>query len=382
MGLSVGRRSIAGARRSRRGDGPAPDAPAGGSADDGGVGPAAKQTPPRRVWGGRIGLPLGGVKRAPVSSLPPAQSFAGAPRPLRRDARSLWMARIKRRGPRLAAVVLALGLPVTAWATGWAERQWEAIGEQLVAASAGLGLEVKDIVVIGRGETDTTSIMRSLAVSHGDPIFRLDPSAAREALIGLPWIRSAVVTRRLPDRVIVEIEERRPLALWQRDGRFHVIDTEGVEIPGAQVEQHRHLPLVVGAEAPEHTLALFDMLSREPGLWSRVRAAVRVGGRRWNIRLKADDGDVDVQLPEENASAAWMELARLQHEEQVLSRAVREIDMRLPDRIIMRRADGSAADGKPEPPATDGTRTGTDARPVPAAPATKPPRQTAQGGQG
>jgi len=69
-------------------------------------------------------------------------------------------------------------------------------------------------------------------------------------------------------------------------------------------------------------------------LMRRVKAAVRVGGRRWNLRL---EGDIDVRLPEDNAAAAWTRLAEYEKTHQVLERDVRILDLRLPDRLIVRK---------------------------------------------
>ncbi len=67
---------------------------------------------------------------------------------------------------------------------------------------------------------------------------------------------------------------------------------------------------------------------------SMVEAAVRVGGRRWNLRLK---GDIDVRLPEDDAAGAWTRLAEYEKTHQVLERDVRILDLRLPDRLIIRK---------------------------------------------
>ena len=145
--------------------------------------------------------------------------------------------------------------------------------------------------------------------------------------------------RRLPGIVYVQLVERRPMALWQLRGEFQVIDQDGETIPGAEAKRFANLPLVVGAGAPEHTRGLLALLDTQPALRDRVEAAVRVSDRRWNLRLK---GGVDVRLPEEAAEAAWGQLARIDREHGLLARDVVMIDLRLPDRLIVRTA------GQPE----------------------------------
>ncbi len=156
-------------------------------------------------------------------------------------------------------------------------------------------------------------------------------------------MRGATVERRLPSAIHVRLIERRPLALWQHQGRISVVDQGGEVIPGAQPKAFTRLPLVVGKDAPDHAAELLAMLDSEPELRTRVSTAVRVGGRRWNLSL---DGGIDVRLPERDPAAAWAELARIQREHDVFGRDVVIIDLRMPDRLIVRTAPDAAPVGE------------------------------------
>ncbi len=226
---------------------------------------------------------------------------------------------------------------------GWYGRQIAAIVDGLYAASAGAGLSVEDVLVEGRKRTPRETLLGTLGLGRGEPILAFDPHLAKARLEALPWVREATVERRLPNTVYLRLTEREPLALWQYKGRLAVIDQGGEVIAGAQAAAFAKLPLLVGEDAPRHAQALLAILDRQPDLRVRVAAAIRVQGRRWNIRL--DDG-IDVRLPEVDAAAAWGELARLQREHEVLQRDVVTIDLRLPDRLILRTAPGAILPGK------------------------------------
>jgi cell division protein FtsQ len=157
------------------------------------------------------------------------------------------------------------------------------------------------------------------------------------------------VRRVLPDTIVVEIVERRPLALWQHDKKFALIDEEGqVILRGDDVGQFRHLMVVVGEDAPSNATALVRMLATEPDLMQRVKAAVRVGGRRWNVHLAQG---IDVKLPEQDAEGAWRRLADYQRRYGVLEKQIRMVDLRLSDRLTV----------LPAPPKTEGKAGGDDA---------------------
>jgi cell division protein FtsQ len=80
----------------------------------------------------------------------------------------------------------------------------------------------------------------------------------------------------------------------------------------------------------------------QPELMVRVRAAVRVGGRRWNLRL---DNGIDVRLPEDDPEQAWARLAEYERRHRILARDVRVLDLRLPDRLIVRKRQRPAPSG-------------------------------------
>ena len=87
----------------------------------------------------------------------------------------------------------------------------------------------------------------------GMPLLAVDTAAAKERLETLAWVERASVARMLPDTVQVRLLERQPLALWQRDGRFEVIDRAGAVIEGAASErpqEYAHLRVLVGDDAP------------------------------------------------------------------------------------------------------------------------------------
>lgn len=216
--------------------------------------------------------------------------------------------------------------------------------DRALAASAALGLVVDDIEVEGRETTDAATIMAALAARRGTPILAVSPSRAKEQLESLPWVRSAAIERRLPGTIFVRLVERHPLAVWQHAGKQELIDREGAVIPVQDLSRFARLPTVVGDDAASHAAALLEMLAHEPGLAARVTAAVRVDTRRWNLRI---DNAIDVLLPEESPGAAWARLAALERTSSVLKHDIQTVDMRLPDRLVVRAAAPPPSDAAP-----------------------------------
>jgi cell division protein FtsQ len=201
------------------------------------------------------------------------------------------------------------------------------------------GLTVHDVLVVGRRKTKRSDLLSAIDVQRGDPILVFDPSAARRRVVSLGWIADAEVERRLPNTIYVRLFERTPIAIWQRNGIFSLVDAEGVVIAEGRDEHRRKLPLIVGAKAPSHASTLIVMLRTQPQLMEQMVAAVRVADRRWNLRFA---NKIDVRLPEENPQAAWDRLAELEAEHKLLERDIIAIDLRIPERLVVRMRPAAA----------------------------------------
>ncbi|MBM3519095.1 MAG: cell division protein FtsQ/DivIB, partial [Alphaproteobacteria bacterium] len=147
------------------------------------------------------------------------------------------------------------------------------------------------------------------------------------------------VTRRLPQVIVVRITERRPVALWQHQGKLALIDRAGTPIVPAELVRFAHLPIIVGATAARHAGVVLDMLGTEPALYARVVAAVRVADRRWDVRL---DNGVVVRLPADRLLTAWRYLAEIERDDHILQRDIAVVDLRLPDRLTVRLTPAAA----------------------------------------
>ena len=242
-------------------------------------------------------------------------------------------------GITLVALTGSAGGAVLLVRAGYVEHAEAFFGQHLAAASRSLGFAVADVSVAGRDRVSRQAVLDALGVRRGTPIFAIDLPAAKARLEAMPWVREAEIERRLPDTIFVRIDERQPLAFWQRQGKLVLIDRDGNVVPTERLDTFGALLVLVGDDAPHLGGPLLEMLGSEPTLAPHVVAAVRVGGRRWNLRL---DSGIDVALPEQDAEAAWHRLAAADRNDNLLARNIQAVDLRLPDRLVLRLP--------PEPP--------------------------------
>lgn len=295
----------------------------------------------------------------PPLSTPVGRTPAKPPRPLEERARARtgrprsdrptrWqlLRRRQRRLLRPVAWVLALllvagGAAVLARGAQTGMQAGTQPGAALAMVRDGIAgfstLRVEHVMIEGRTLTPEPLLRAVLGVSPGDKLLGFSLEAARMRIEALSWVQHATVERRLPGTVVVQLTERRPFAVWQSGGRFVLIDRAGQVVaeqdPVKDAAAFTVLPLVVGPGAPEGAAALMDQLAAQPGLKSRVVAAIRVGERRWNLRLS---NGADVLLPEGQEGAAMARLMELHAVQALLDRPLQVLDMRLPDRLVVR----------------------------------------------
>lgn len=260
----------------------------------------------------------------------------------RASARARWRSRRVRAAlAGLAACLLLGGAGFPLWHGGFVHGAIDAARAAVERAALGAGLGIARIEIRGLRHADADTVQRALGATMRAPIYAFDPEAARERLLALGWVESAAVARRLPDTIHVDIRERRPFALWQHNKRLHLIDRAGAVITGERLARFGALPLVVGRGADDRAAEIVDLLSAREALAERVAAAILVSERRWSLRF---DNGVEVRLPERDTSAALERLAALQARHSILDRKLRAIDLRLPDRLIVRLLEPVRAD--------------------------------------
>ncbi|GGF61850.1 hypothetical protein GCM10011332_14650 [Terasakiella brassicae] len=202
-------------------------------------------------------------------------------------------------------------------------------------ATAKTGLTLRDVLVEGRENTPLKDLRAVVNLELDQPILDINPQVLRERIEALPWVATASVERQLPDILHIRLNEHRPIAMWQHDGTFSLINKEGDVIltGGDDIKVFSHLPLVVGEGAPEHSAQVLAILRSEPDLNKKVKAAVRVSDRRWDIAM---ENGAFIRLPEDNPEKAWSRLAVYNKENLLFDKKLTSIDMRLPDRIMVK----------------------------------------------
>ncbi|MFO0456166.1 MAG: cell division protein FtsQ/DivIB [Alphaproteobacteria bacterium] len=210
--------------------------------------------------------------------------------------------------------------------------QWTAFRNGMFLLSAKAGFRIEDVNLMGRQVADKAAVEAALGVVRGAPILAISLPAMQSSLERIPEIRMATVSRQLPNRLDIAIEERVPVVLWQSRGQTVLMDADAVVLNRKKYMGLGDLPLLVGDDAPQHLAEFMGLLQVAPQMAPEILAAIRVGQRRWNIKLK---NEMTILLPAENPTAAWKRFAELSKRESLLSKAIRSVDMRIEDRVFI-----------------------------------------------
>ena len=215
------------------------------------------------------------------------------------------------------------------------------IGHAVDAEFAQAGFKVKTVTVQGGADFSTPYILRAAGLTNGQPILGLDLEALRERVEQVGWIKSAKVIRLLPDTIVIAVQERSRLAVWQHGAETSVVDKDGQIIPEADAGLFSDLPLIVGEGANEGAAVILSEVAARPALLAKLEALVRVDGRRWDLRLK--DGGI-VQLPATKEDSALIEFDQLDQKSHLLETGFERVDLRDPEMTVVRpRAAATAA---------------------------------------
>lgn len=198
--------------------------------------------------------------------------------------------------------------------------------------TARAGLAVREIEIKGNVYVRPDEVFAAIGLNGQRSLLSIRPGEARDALTAHDWIASASIRKQYPGKLIVVIDEKRPFALWQTGRTLSAIEADGTIIGDVEQRAVGALPLLVGAGAPDAAPSFLDRIARETWLSNRVHAHVRVGERRWDLKLQ---NGMTVMLPESGLKEALARLKTLDLDYSVLERDLESVDLRLDDRTVM-----------------------------------------------
>lgn len=170
--------------------------------------------------------------------------------------------------------------------------------------------------------------------------FDLDLEGIRAKVKALNGVKTANVRIRPGGVLQVDVVRRVPVAIWRNDEGLVLVDEGGAFITYAAARgDFPKLPLVAGEGAARHIPEALRLHRTAATLGDRLRGVVRMGNRRWDVVL---DRGQRILLPEKDPMQALERVIALEGAQEVLTRDVARVDMRLAKRPTVKMTEDAS----------------------------------------
>ncbi|MDG1069710.1 MAG: cell division protein FtsQ/DivIB [Sulfitobacter sp.] len=157
--------------------------------------------------------------------------------------------------------------------------------------------------------------------------FDLDLDVMRAKVTEISAVKTASVRIRPGGVLQIDVTQREAVVLWRNEDGLALVDETGAYVAAATSRHARpDLPLIAGEGANEHVTEALQLMQAAAPLGERLRGLVRMGDRRWDVVL---DRDQRILLPEVEPQRALERVIALEGAQDILTRDVARVDMRL-----------------------------------------------------
>ncbi len=212
-------------------------------------------------------------------------------------------------------------------------------GQPRDLAARALGFGVDAVTIAGQIELGEAQILDVAGVNPRESLLFLDVAEMRRKQLALPLVKNVSVRKLFPDRLVIEVIERQPYGLWQKDGAVSINAADGAPIDPLHDEKFAKLPFVVGEGANLRIDDFIALLDAAGDIREKIRAGILVSQRRWTLKMTSG---LEVMLPEADPKAAIERLARLEQDYRILGKDVVSLDLRVPGKIYVRLTEEAA----------------------------------------
>lgn len=191
---------------------------------------------------------------------------------------------------------------------------------------------LKKIEFDGNEQIPEVLLLKASKLRYKDSVLSANISDVKDRLEKISWVKSVAVQRKLPGKISVRIAERTPIAIFQSQHKLRLVDGDGVVLDNDGIGKFNNLPIIAGEGAEKEVFNFLQSIDKFPKIRKQLIFAVRVGQRRWNIRINKG---VIVKFPERGLIQALGILDEISDSNGFFNDDIASLDLRIPDRIII-----------------------------------------------
>lgn len=110
------------------------------------------------------------------------------------------------------------------------------------------GFYLSKILVEGNRHLSHEELLKLTDLTSRTNLLNINPKTVEAALERHPWVKDAVVRRKLPDKLIITIKERVPIAILNSNNKMYLVDNSGAIFKEMKPDEAQALPIITGAD--------------------------------------------------------------------------------------------------------------------------------------
>jgi cell division protein FtsQ len=107
-------------------------------------------------------------------------------------------------------------------------------------------LRVRETVVKGCKELTEREILALAAIRSPSNLLTINRDAIARRIRGNPWVREVFVGREFPDRLVIGVQERKAVALIEKENGLYLVDGGGTPFKRLETGEESDLPVLTG----------------------------------------------------------------------------------------------------------------------------------------
>jgi cell division protein FtsQ len=108
--------------------------------------------------------------------------------------------------------------------------------------------QIKEISVRGLRELTEKDVLASAGIKPAQNLLAINTDAVIRRISANQWVENVYVGRELPDKLVLEVKERTPLALVKQDSDLCLMDAEGFVFKKLGKSDEVDLPVITGVD--------------------------------------------------------------------------------------------------------------------------------------
>ena len=203
--------------------------------------------------------------------------------------------------------------------------------ENIQSKSEKFGYTLQFIEIKNTKYLSKDNVNKIILPNMNKSIFFISLKNLRQEILNLKWVNKLNLKIDYPSRLIIEIEEKIPSAIYSENKKNYYIDEYGKKIDLVLNLKDHSLMLIYGNDA----LIDASNLIKHIKLYDKIKvvSAEYIGSRRWdlitknNIRIKMPERDLNNAL--KNLNDIYLDIEKLKNN------VVNYVDLRLPKKAII-----------------------------------------------